>query len=172
MVRVRSTQKFPSDSDLPPCESPGQCGENRDPGGRRHEVLNGQRHHLDEVAQRRFAAVILPVRVGGETDSDIEGGVRSDGRKSLGIPGQQVLGSQQRIHTEKTHQVKGEKRGRVHIPGHGGFGIDAAGAIDAALQRPQYAAEHGLAALQQIRDVGSERFDQKQNHSQERAYLD
>ena len=57
MARVRSTQKLPIVVGLVPGEAANQRDRDRDAGGRRHEVLHGQRGHLHEVAHRRLAAV-------------------------------------------------------------------------------------------------------------------
>ncbi len=44
----------------------------RDARRRREEVVDGQAEHLAEVRHRRFAAIALPVGVGGETDRGVE----------------------------------------------------------------------------------------------------
>jgi hypothetical protein len=60
---------------------------------RREEVLDGVRRHLNEVAQRRFASVGLPIRIRHETHGGIERKVRCGlrGSKSLRIEGKNPL---------------------------------------------------------------------------------
>ncbi len=49
---------------------------NGHPGRGRNEILHGQRDHLDEITQGRFAAISLPVRICHEADGGIEGKIR------------------------------------------------------------------------------------------------
>ena len=49
-----------------------QRDRDRDPDARRQEVLHGEPRHLAEVAHRRLAAVVLPVRVGHERRRRVE----------------------------------------------------------------------------------------------------
>ena len=51
-----------------------------DAHGRGEEVVGGQAGHLGEIAHGRFAAVVLPVGVGGEAD----GGVPGQERRHVG----------------------------------------------------------------------------------------
>jgi hypothetical protein len=44
-------------------------------GGGGKKVLHVQAEHLGQVAHRRFAAVALPVGVGGEAHRGVEGGI-------------------------------------------------------------------------------------------------
>ena len=62
-------------------------------GGRRHEVLHRQAHHLGEVAHRRLAAVGLPVRVGHEADRGVERQVRHHRRHVGGVERQRRPGA-------------------------------------------------------------------------------
>ena len=68
-----------------PRETADQRDQHRHAGRRRHEVLHGEAEHLRQVAQRRFAAVALPVRVRREARRGIERRVGRDGRQALRI---------------------------------------------------------------------------------------
>ena len=54
-----------------PDESANQSDQYGHSRGRRHEVLHGQPEHLRQIAQRRLAAVALPVRIRGEADGRV-----------------------------------------------------------------------------------------------------
>jgi hypothetical protein len=51
----------------------------RDAGRRRQEILVGEAEHLHQIGHRAFAAVVLPVGVGDETDRGVEGQILRDG---------------------------------------------------------------------------------------------
>jgi hypothetical protein len=53
-------------------EPADQRNRDRNTGGRRHEILHGQRRHLHQIAHRGFAAVPLPVRVRHEAHGRVE----------------------------------------------------------------------------------------------------
>jgi hypothetical protein len=55
------------------------------------EVVGRQSGHLREVAKRRLASVSLPVRVGDETDRDIEGEAGRHAGKTLRVDRQITL---------------------------------------------------------------------------------
>ena len=74
--------------------------------------------HLGEVAGGRFAAVVLPVGVGGETDGGIERQLPGEGRELPRIEGQQLLGEQQGKECQKADQVEEEHGEGVAPPIH------------------------------------------------------
>ena len=73
----------------------------RDAGGGRDEILGGEAHHLRQIAERAFAAVVLPVGVGGEADSGVEGEVRRDGRHARRVERQHPCSRRARRRSRK-----------------------------------------------------------------------
>ena len=71
--RVRSTQKLPMVSAALAREAADQGDGDRHADRGRDEVLHGEPGHLDEVAHRRLAGVVLPVGVGDEAHGGVEG---------------------------------------------------------------------------------------------------
>ena len=69
--RTRSTQKFPSSS-LRYCEPPDQRDGDRHSHRATSERLNAETGHQTDVAEGRFARVILPPRVCRKRNSRIE----------------------------------------------------------------------------------------------------
>ena len=78
MQRVISTQKLPTVRSRRAREAADQRHRQHDAGRGRQEILVGQAEHLDEIRQRAFAAVVLPVGVGDEADRGVEGEIRGD----------------------------------------------------------------------------------------------
>ncbi len=78
-----------------PRQSANQCHQHRNAAGRREKVLHSQPQHLRQVAHRRFAAVALPIRVGGEAGRRVEGQIRAVRGKTLRVERQNGLQAQQ-----------------------------------------------------------------------------
>ena len=71
------------------------------------EVVDRQRHHLREIGHRGFAAVALPVGVGGEADGGVERQVRRLSAASpCGFSGSRCLQPQNRVGEQTTHQAE------------------------------------------------------------------
>ena len=56
-----------------PGNAPHQGRGDRNAHGGRNKVMKGQAHHLRQIGQGAFAAIVLPVGVGGETGRSIKG---------------------------------------------------------------------------------------------------
>ena len=94
--------------------------------------------HLHEIGQRAFAAVVLPVGVGDETDRGVERKIGRDRRLLGRIEWQQRLHAHQNINDEKATDVEQQHGDRVGQPMLLALFVDAAGPIDGGLDRPQH----------------------------------
>ena len=121
---------------IPRYETTRERRQHSHPGGGGHEVLHGQPHHLREIAERRLSGIVLPVRIGGEADRDIESGMRFDAGKPLRIPRQEMLQTQQRIDGKKSGSIESEKCERVLAPRHRSGGIDAGKPVEPTFAGP------------------------------------
>ena len=87
--RFRSTQKLPIVFGAPGCKPIGQAARDRqhdaDADTDGDEVVPGKPRHLRQIAHRRFAAVGLPVRIGGEARRSAEGEIGGDRTEVRGI---------------------------------------------------------------------------------------
>ena len=101
-----------------PGDAPNEGHQHRHASGRRHEVLHGERRHLGEVAQRRFAAVGLPVGVGDETDGGVEGQLLFHRAHIGGIERQHALHALQQVGEDEAHDAEQQHRGGVALPVH------------------------------------------------------
>ena len=133
---------------------------------RRDEVLHGQRQHLRQVAHRRFAAVALPVGVGGEADRGIERGVRRDRSQSLRVERQDALEPLQHIDRQEPQQVEDQQRRGIRLPGHLGIGFHRRGAIEEALDGRQHRVKEGPLAAVDARHEPAQRLDEQQQSDQ------
>jgi hypothetical protein len=97
--------------------------------------------HLHEIAERRLAAVILPIGVGREADRRVEGEVLLHAGHALGIEGQEKLEPEQRIEQGEAGKIEKKHGDRIGQPMLLFLGIDARYPIDGALDRSQHGAE-------------------------------
>ena len=74
-----------------PRNAANECNRQRDSDRRRSEVVIRQPSHLGEIAHGGFAAIVLPVGVGGKRGSRIKGKIGAYGGKFLRIPRQDLL---------------------------------------------------------------------------------
>ncbi len=130
----------------------------------RGEVLHGEPGHLRQVAHRRFAAVVLPVRVGDEAHGGVEGEERRDRLHRRWVERQPALEALQGVQTKHRHQAQGDDRARVHDPGLLLVGSYAADTVDQPLERQEHAvAGRGATAV----DFGEVRAEQPRPEQQQ-----
>jgi hypothetical protein len=141
-------------------EAAHQRDDDDDAGGRGQEVLHRQRHHLRQVAQRRLAAVALPVGVGDEADSGVEGRVRRHRAHGLRVERQHRLQPLQRIDREQAQAVEHEQADGVAEPWLLTFGVDARQAEQGGLDPP---AEGEAALHHRFRRPGQRPGQQQQD---------
>ena len=89
--------EIPQGRGLVPGDAPHQGGGDGDAHRGRKEVVRGQGHHLRQIGHGAFAAVVLPVGVGGETGRGIKGQVAGHPAEALGIERQDALQPQDEI---------------------------------------------------------------------------
>ena len=115
-ARVRSTQKLPIVSLRRRVMPADERDRDRDPDRRRDEVLDGEPAHLREVAHRRLAAVVLPVRVGDEADGGVERERRRDAGDVGRVEEERALDALEQVEAEHRDGAEREHRARVAGP--------------------------------------------------------
>ncbi len=127
-------------------DSPHQRRGNGDAGGGGDEIVNRQRHHLGEIRHGGFAAVALPVGVGGEADRRIERQVGAQRPKRLRVQRKQMLQAQDRVSKEAAHQAENQHGNGVSFPALLPGRIDAQDAVAQPLNGPKHRIEPRPAA--------------------------
>ncbi len=157
-----------------PRESANERDGDRDARGRRHEVLHGERGHLDEVAHRRFAAVPLPVRVGHEAHGRVERLVRRDltRAESLRVERQVPLQPHQQIGNEKREEAERENRAGVPRPRLLVVFAHAREPVGQHFERPHDRMEKRALALEEPRHEQPHRLREQQDDAEEHGDLD
>ena len=152
-------------------EAPDDCDCHRDSRRSRNEVVERQPCHLGQVAHRAFAAVGLPVGIGGETGGGVERQHRRDARQALRIQRQVPLQPLQRV--ERQHPDKAEEQhvDRVFDPGHFVCGLDATKPIDEAFNRLEHRVKQGMLPVEDARHVGAERHRDGEHQEEIQAHL-
>ena len=97
-------------------ESADQRDQHCHAAGRGHEVLHAESEHLGQIAQRRLAAIALPVGVGREADGRVERRIRRHGREALRIQRQPLLGALQQVHDDEAERVERQDGDGVLLP--------------------------------------------------------
>jgi hypothetical protein len=141
-------------------EATDQRHRNRDARRRREEILVGQAKHLHEIRHRAFAAVVLPVGVGDEADSRVEGKVWRDRGLFRRIERQHRLQPHYRIKNEKAADVEKQHRDRIGQPMLLTSLIDAADPVEPGLDRPQDRRQERPLAIENARHVPAKRLGQ------------
>ncbi len=151
-------------------EAAHQGDRERDAGRRRDEIVDRQPRHLDEVAHGRLGYVGLPVGVGVEAHRRVEGEPFLDRR----LPGrieerQQRLETHQRIEAEEARQAEHQHRHGIGDPTLLALRIDAAQAVEQALEWAQHRRQKSTLAGEDARHVTAERLhEQDDDHAIER----
>ena len=130
------------------------------PDCRRDEVLNRQGRHLDEVAQRRFARIGLPIGVGEKTDGRVKSQVGRDNRRAkiLRIERQIGLRPLQHVHQQEAKNAEAQYRGRVEGPALLNVLPHTRNPISESFKPAQYRMHESAPAFEDIRYIGAERF--------------
>ena len=140
-----------------PGDAAHQRGGDGDAGGGGREVVQRQPDHLREIRHGRFAAVELPVGVGGKARGGVEGEVRRQTGEILRVKRKMVLVPQDEIGEQHAHEAEQQHGNRVAHPALLLLGIDAAHPVGQAFHRPDDAVDPRLA-------VGIEHFDVEHPH--------
>ena len=128
-----------------------------DGGGKK--VLDGQRDHLREIRHRGFAAVTLPVGVGGEADGGVERKMLRQRAEFLRIERQKLLQPQNGVGEQAAHEAENQHRERVLFPVVFLRRVHAQHAVGQFFQRAQNRVEPGAAVgVEHAIDIQTERF--------------
>ena len=164
---VRSTQKFPTRLAPSACDPAHERDRDGDADGRGDEVLHGQAGQLGEMAHRRLAGVVLPVRVRDEADRRIEG---ERGRDAAGVGGVQrepALHALEQEEADDRDQAEREQRERVDLPWLLPLRVDPPEPVERALDRQEDAVTGSGAAAEDPRDVRAEQRRREEHEPQE-----
>jgi hypothetical protein len=149
---------------FPPNQAAQQRHENCHARGGRYEVLHRQAEHLRQVAQRGFAAVVLPICVRDEADGCVEGQVRTHRSHAGGIQRQKTLQALQCVEEREPKGVEQEHVDGITLPARFSLEPHASDLVDRAFYRLQPASRPGRASLIDRRHVRPERlYAQEQN---------
>jgi hypothetical protein len=140
-------------------------------GGGREEVLDRQTEHLGQVAQRRFAAVALPVGIGDKADGGVEGQIGRRAGHPVGIERQITLQALQGKDNEETQQVEDQQGHGVTRPVHPVFMTDPGQPVKAALDRAQPADKVWNISLVDAGHVNTQRPGEQQQDGEINADL-
>ncbi len=133
-----------------------QRNRDRYPDRGRNEVLHSQPHHLREMAHRRLARVVLPVRVRHKARRRVERQRRGHAGDVRRIQRQHTLHSLEQVQADNRHSAEREHRQRVHIPWLLPARIDARRAIQHPLDREKEAITRCGTAAEHARQVHTE----------------
>ena len=135
MTRVRSTQKLPIVAERRRVSPRMRATATAIPTAADDEVLHGEPCHLGQVAHRRFAAVVLPVRVRDEARSGVEG---QRGRNTVDVRRVQeehALQPLKPVQPDNRHDTEREERDRVHGPRLLAVRVDPRQPVDPSLDQ-------------------------------------
>ena len=90
--------------------TPHQGGGDGNAHGGGSKIVKRKAHHLRKIGQGGFAAVTLPIGIGGKTGRRVEGQIGGDRPEALGVQGQQVLKPKNDIGKQQPDQAE-QKQG-------------------------------------------------------------
>ena len=172
IARVISTQKFPMVLRAAPHEAANHGDRDRDSRSGRDEIVEGEPGHLGEIAHRRFTAVSLPVRIGGEARSGIECEIGRDRAELLRIQRQIILQALNCIEHQHPHHAEKQHRDGIFNPRFLGLGMNSANPVNSALDRLQHGIEHRRLTGEDPRHIEAERDADRRHQRAENSDLD
>ena len=146
-------------------EPAGQGDGNRDPRGSRDEVVPGQSRHLGQVAHRRFAAVRLPVGVGGEAGRGVEGQRLLHPSELLRVEGQESLEAEDAVGHQHAEEAEDHQRPGVANPGLLVLRVHPGEPEEESLHRAEDARERLAVALEHPGHEDAERLGRENDQS-------
>ena len=149
------------------CQTPDERDRDHDAARGGEEVLHRQPRHLREITHRRLAGVALPVGVGDEAHRGVEGGIAREVGEFLRIQRQPRLQALQGVDGQGAEEVEHQKRNGVLLPARLRPGVDAAEAVDPALERRPGTQGPSAASLEDPGDVQADGFHQGEQQAQE-----
>ncbi len=135
--------------------------------------MNRQRDHLRKIRHGRFAAVALPVGVGGEARGGVE---REGGRESgqtLRIERQVILIAQNEVSEKQADEAEDEQGEGVAEPALFFCRVDAADAVGEALDGLYEAVEkRATLGVEHADEIEAERLGDEQERADEEGELE
>ncbi len=146
--------------------APHQGGGDGDPRSGGNKIMERQPHHLRKVGQGRFAAIVLPVGIGGKTGRRVEGQIGAERAKALRIQRQQVLYPENKISEKQADKAEHEHRDGIFLPVLLLFSIHPEKPVKQQFHRLQDGIEKRASfAVQNAKQVKSHRFGQEQEQA-------
>ena len=137
-----------------------------DADGRRDKVMNGQGDHLRQIAHGRFAAVTLPVGIGGEAGGGIEGEMLGESRELLRIERQHRLQPEDGVGEEHGHEAEDQHGDGVAFPIVFLRGINPDELIGKALEGLDHGIQEGFPVrIEHSAKVEAKRFGDRQQNA-------
>jgi len=96
--------------------APYQGGGDSNPRGGGNKIMKRQSHHLRKVGHRGFAAIALPVGIGGKTGRRVEGQIGAERAKPLWVQRQQVLNPENDIREKQANKTEHKQRNGILLP--------------------------------------------------------
>src|SRR5262249_52395481 len=125
-------------------------------GRGREIILVRQAEHLHQIAQRALAAVVLPVRIGDETDRGVERQILGYGGLFRRIKRQKRLQPHQRVDDEQAAKMKNQHADRIsHRVLLLAF-VDPGNLVDRGLNGVQDGREESAVTAEYARHIGAE----------------
>ena len=141
-----------------------------DRGG--EKIVTGQANHLRKVGHRAFAAVILPVRIGGKAGRGVKREMLGKRRQFLRVERQHILQPENPISEQHRDEAENKHRDRVLLPIVLLLGIDAQHFVSETLDRLKDGIEKSLAArVENASQVKAERLRDKKKRGNVKCEL-
>ncbi len=136
-----------------------------DAGGGGDELVKGQASHLRQVAHGRLASVVLPVGIGGETGSGVEGQLRLDIAEALRVEERPVplLGTLEEVQQQHAGRAEDQHGDHVARPLLLLLWVDAAESVKEALHGHEYWREPGALPREDACHVQADGFGHQQD---------
>ena len=167
-----SCQKLPMLVPLARHDPADQRDRDRDPDAGRQEVLHGEPGHLAEVAHRRLAGVVLPVRVGHERRGRVEGHVPRRRVELLWVEAREVpqrLRTQDDVQQQPPREREDDHASRIGLPVLTLVGVDPQDPVKQSLRGSEQRVEQRALACVDGGHVATERQrERRQDHHEQR----
>ena len=150
-------------------KSANQRDRDRDAGRGRGEILHRQSRHLHEVAQRRFARVSLPVRVGDEAGRCVEGQIGRDiaGVEVLRIERQNACARWMKYTSRNPKILKLSSAAVYCVQRCSTSSFTPISLVSQHLEPSQNRMQKRALALEHLRHVGAQRLGARQDQGEE-----
>ncbi len=145
----------------------------RDASSGGDELVKGQAGHLGQIAHGLLARVVLPVGIGGEAGSSVEGQLRLHVGQALRVEERPLplLGALERIEEQHAHHAEDQHGDHVARPLLLVLLVDAGEPVKEAFHGDQDGRKPGALPIEDLVHVQADRFRQQQHDDQEDDHL-